>query len=208
MAYCGHCGAELTTGALRCARCGQAAPGGGGSTASAKRGGPLLLILLPVGCLAVVAFIGIIAAILIPNFLDALQKAKTKRTIADMRTLGTAWMEWTGAEDLIPSVGVDDGLIDLAALGPPATVADLASLLGPDYLPTPIELDGWKNPLELRILLGEDGTASLLIRSAGRDRIWQSESYQVGPFVPGDYDQDLVWMDGFFVRWPESPAGP
>ena len=33
--------------------------------------------------LIVVAIIGIIAALLIPNFLDALQKAKQKRTVAD-----------------------------------------------------------------------------------------------------------------------------
>ncbi|MBP8846490.1 MAG: prepilin-type N-terminal cleavage/methylation domain-containing protein, partial [Thermoanaerobaculia bacterium] len=41
--------------------------------------------------LIVVAIIGIIAAILIPNLIDALQKSKQKRTMADMRNLGTAW---------------------------------------------------------------------------------------------------------------------
>ena len=35
--------------------------------------------------LIVVAIIGIIAAILIPNLLDALQKAKQKRTVGDIR---------------------------------------------------------------------------------------------------------------------------
>ena len=35
--------------------------------------------------LIVIAIIGIIAALLIPNFLDALQKSKQKRTEADMR---------------------------------------------------------------------------------------------------------------------------
>ena len=35
--------------------------------------------------LIVVAIIGIIAALLIPNFLDALQKAKQKRTVADKK---------------------------------------------------------------------------------------------------------------------------
>ena len=44
--------------------------------------------------LIVVAIIGIIAAILIPNLLDALQKAKQKRTVADMRSIGTAWFSW------------------------------------------------------------------------------------------------------------------
>ena len=44
--------------------------------------------------LIVVAIIGIIAALLIPNFLDALQKAKQKRTVADMRNIGTAMFSW------------------------------------------------------------------------------------------------------------------
>ncbi len=44
--------------------------------------------------LIVVAIIGIIAAILIPNLIDALQKAKQKRTMADMRNIGTSWMSW------------------------------------------------------------------------------------------------------------------
>ncbi len=40
------------------------------------------------------AIIGIIAAILIPNLLDALQKAKQKATVGDIRNIGTAWMSW------------------------------------------------------------------------------------------------------------------
>ena len=44
--------------------------------------------------LVVVAIIGIIAAILIPNLLDALQKARQKRTMADMRNSGTMWFSW------------------------------------------------------------------------------------------------------------------
>ena len=43
-----------------------------------KKGFTLIELLI------VVAIIGIIAALLIPNFLDALQKAKQKRTVADM----------------------------------------------------------------------------------------------------------------------------
>ncbi|HSG38053.1 MAG TPA: prepilin-type N-terminal cleavage/methylation domain-containing protein, partial [Thermoanaerobaculia bacterium] len=44
--------------------------------------------------LIVVAIIGIIAALLIPNFLDALQKAKQKRTVSDIRNAGTAMFSW------------------------------------------------------------------------------------------------------------------
>src|SRR6187431_1614672 len=41
--------------------------------------------------LIVVAIIGILAAIAIPNLLTAMQRARQKRTLADMRTIATAW---------------------------------------------------------------------------------------------------------------------
>ena len=41
--------------------------------------------------LIVVAIIGILAAIAIPNLLTAMQRSKQKRTMADMRSVATAW---------------------------------------------------------------------------------------------------------------------
>src|SRR5204863_8921356 len=41
--------------------------------------------------LIVVAIIGILAAIAIPNLLTAMQRARQKRSMADMRTIATAW---------------------------------------------------------------------------------------------------------------------
>ena len=41
--------------------------------------------------LIVVAIIGILAAIAIPNLLTAMQRSKQKRTMADVRTIATAW---------------------------------------------------------------------------------------------------------------------
>ncbi|MBI3447802.1 MAG: prepilin-type N-terminal cleavage/methylation domain-containing protein, partial [Acidobacteria bacterium] len=40
--------------------------------------------------LIVVAIIGIIAAIAIPNLLNAIDRGKQKRTMSDMRSVGTA----------------------------------------------------------------------------------------------------------------------
>src|SRR5947199_5427459 len=70
--------------------------------------------------LIVVAIIGIIAALLIPNFLDALQKAKQKRTVADMRNIGTAMFSW-----LTDQVGA-------AAAGAAATEVDLGNYTSSD----------------------------------------------------------------------------
>ena len=44
--------------------------------------------------LIVVAIIGIIATIALPNLLDALQKANQRKTIGDMRNVGSAWFSW------------------------------------------------------------------------------------------------------------------
>src|SRR5215510_5849173 len=45
--------------------------------------------------LIVVAIIGIIAAIAIPNLLNAIDRSKQKRTMADMRSIGTACEEYS-----------------------------------------------------------------------------------------------------------------
>src|SRR5436190_21304249 len=50
-----------------------------------KKGFTLIELLI------VVAIVGILAAIAIPNFLTALARAKQRRTMVDMRTVATAW---------------------------------------------------------------------------------------------------------------------
>ena len=49
----------------------------------------------------------------------------------------------------------------------------------------------------------------MAIRSKGRDGTATITEYSVTSFEPTDYDQDIVWADGFMVRWPTSrkPAG-
>jgi hypothetical protein len=44
----------------------------------------------------------------------------------------------------------------------------------------------------------------MVIRSSGADGIFSGNRYELGGFQPVDADQDLVWMDGFFIRWPQG----
>ena len=97
--------------------------------------------------LIVVAIIGIIAALLIPNFLDALQKAKQKRTVADVRNTGTAMFSWLTDQVGAAAAGAAVTEIDLGdySASDATTVRDV---LVPQYLQSVPEKDGWKQDYE------------------------------------------------------------
>lgn len=158
--------------------------------------------------LIVVAIIGIIAAMLIPNLIDALQKAKQKRTVADIRNTGTAFMSWVTDQ------------ASAAAAGQGATQWSGASMttrsygwmnatLHPTntffYMQNVPSLDGWK--YSLLFAYGGNPLAAqvIAIGSGGRNSTWSPaflSTVTVGGFTPTNYDQDIIWADGFFVRWP------
>ncbi|MCZ6507319.1 MAG: prepilin-type N-terminal cleavage/methylation domain-containing protein [Acidobacteria bacterium] len=152
--------------------------------------------------LIVVAIIGIIAAILIPNLLDALQKAKQKRTVGDIRNVGVAWFSWL--TDQVGAAAAGQGY-DFA-FGTTLSAAALQSTLFPGstffYIQTVPEFDGWGNNFEYRIGTQLLAAQVIGIRSPGRDDATSTNTYLLGPFIATDYDQDIVWADGFFVHYP------
>src|SRR5690348_5906197 len=82
--------------------------------------------------LIVVAIIGIIAALLIPNFLDALQKAKQKRTVADIRNAGTAMFSWLTDQVGAAAAGASSTTtVDLGNYGGVKHASDLTTVLTP-----------------------------------------------------------------------------
>ncbi len=155
--------------------------------------------------LIVVAIIGIIAALLIPNFLDALQKAKQKRTVADERNIGTAMFSWLTDQVGAAAAGSGATTVDLALYtGTANTVTLVRNLLVDQYIQAVPAEDGWKKPFVYKM---KTGTAVLeenvlLIASGGRSGTPSLGVVTVAPFDPTDYDQDIIWVDGFFVRWP------
>ena len=141
--------------------------------------------------LIVVAIIGIIAALLIPNFLDALQKAKQKRTVADVRTIATA------LESARSDAGRYPAVTDAAALG--------TALAGHGYSGN--GQDAWNRPLRYTCLQKEDdGCASYELVSGGRDGAFEHApgEYPQESFDATAYDSDIVISDGQFSRWPSG----
>jgi general secretion pathway protein G len=155
--------------------------------------------------LIVIAIIGIIAAMLIPNLIDALQKTKQKRTMADMRIVGTAMFSWMTDQVGAAAAGQGSSNVAIGSYGAVKSVAAIQSVLVPQYLQDIPSLDGWKFPYQYFL---KNTTVHerqvMLIRSRARDNAFDSSEYSVTSFDPTDYDQDIVWADGFMVRWPQK----
>src|SRR2546422_10413897 len=79
--------------------------------------------------LIVVAIIGILAAIAIPNLLTAMQRSKQKRTMADMRPIATAWESRATDVNRYNAAGVTLPTVSVS----PAT---LGNYLSPTYVKT------------------------------------------------------------------------
>jgi len=146
---------------------------------------------------------------------------KQKKTLADIRNLGTALFSWltdqveateaeqqaeNGASGAPPPRGsVDDAkqkTIDIQDY-PLVSREDLEDFLVPQYIAAIPETDAWGNPYEVRLNTDNLMAKSVMsIRSPGRKGYYSGEVYKIEGFDPTDFDQDLVWADGFFVRWP------
>jgi len=157
--------------------------------------------------LIVIAIIGIIAALLIPNFLDAMQKAKQKRTMADMKLLGTSMMAWlTDQAGAAAAAGASTATVDLTTI-PSKTHQEIAAVLVPQYIQEIPSVDAWRQPFEYFLDVDNpNAELALGVRSTGRDHVAPSDTYATGAFDPTDYDQDLVWVNGGFVRWPQRQS--
>ncbi len=85
------------------------------------------------------------------------------------------------------------------------TVEEVEKLLVPEYIQAVPRTDGWGHAYEY-YLDTENPVAErvMLIRSPGRDGKFSGSVYQIGPFEPGSFDEDIVWADGYFVRWPQA----
>lgn len=147
----------------------------------------------------------VLLAILIPNVLDALEKAKQKRAVADIRTVGTAWFSWLTdqvddqpvetASESSSTPGSREGADELSTLFDSASMSSITELR---------DKDPWGKPYEYTYADSPSAEHVIQIRCFGRDGKEgpTMPPYTAGPFAATAYDEDIVWADGFFVRYP------
>jgi prepilin-type N-terminal cleavage/methylation domain-containing protein len=172
---------------------------------NAQRGFSLIELLV------VVAILGLLASVLIPNLIDALQKARQKRALTDVRGIGTAWMAWLTDQVGAASAGAGN-VYDKTGFAP-ITYSTLIGYLRPSedffYAQEIPKTDPWGTAYAFAMddggaLTGE-GNIRILVCAAGRDRTFthcNQNQVEITPFIATDYDQDIVWADGSFLRWP------
>lgn len=191
MAYCAYCGSHVAqVSFVPCASCGNPTNGAPSRPGAGAGGSNTLALVIGIAAaaLVVVAIVGILAAIAIPNLLTAMQRSKQKRTMADMRTVAVA----------LETYGVDHPQEEYP---PGEYVASLAPHLQPKYVKDLPELDGWGTGVRYSPLPNR----GYMIRSAGGDKVFEHDSpdeYSRG--ATSNFDCDIVFANGEFVQYPEG----
>ena len=152
--------------------------------------------------LIVIAIIGILAAIAIPNLLNALQRGKQKRTMADMRTLATAIESYDIDNSNYPTAMTCPGpqvVPDNADTGGVTLNSNSWTLLRPTYIAEPAFEDGWRHALHYSV---DNALNAYAIVSWGRDG---SADGSVSCGTTTDFNSDIVYANGTFVEYPDGP---
>ncbi len=145
---------------------------------STSRGFTLIELLI------VAAIIGIIVAVAVPNLLNAIQRARQSRTLADANAIGKGLSLYQQDHILYPIAAQDTYVEEIRS-----SITRYFTNFNP--------VDGWKSPF---LYTSTDGLHYTLI-SYGRDRV-ASEPYTSGP--TSHFDDDLVITDGMFLQYPEG----
>jgi len=155
-----------------------------------KKGFTLIELLI------VIAIIGIIVAIAIPNLLTALQKSRQKATMGDMKSLGTSIESYLTDFQMAPGAGSVSFIYQLSDY--------LIPYHNNNYLP---RKDGWG--ADLRYTSGPIGSNQDVysIISYGRSNAPTGINILLNPYVVRalqDFDNDICFSNGVFTYGPRT----
>lgn len=133
-----------------------------------------------------------------------------QQAIADLRNVGTAMFSWyvdamgVRHQSELPQSDAEPTSVRFDSV-PAISHGELTKVLVPKYLAAVPEKDPWGNAYEYRLNTADLQAETIMaLRTPGCDGKTAGETYAIGSFPAGDGTEDLVWMDGYFVRWPEA----
>ncbi len=147
--------------------------------------------------LIVVAIIGILAAIAIPNLMTAIQRAKQKKTMVNIRNVATAWEARASDYSKYNAAGAGFGTASISV-----PIADISAILVPTYIRSMPLTDGWGYTVTCYLDADLKSTTSAnryVIVSPGRDGVYNA-SQPMGPF--SSFDCDIIYSNGAFLTYP------
>jgi general secretion pathway protein G len=144
--------------------------------------------------LIVMAVIGILAAIGVPSLLNAVQRAKQKRTMTDMRALAAGIEAYHVDNSMYPTASCMGSAY--TALGSQLDDTSFA-LLVPTYISHAPTRDGWSNFMIYNV---NNGQSQYNIRSYGRD----GAASTISCGTTTDFNDDILFANGTFLQWPEG----
>jgi type II secretory pathway pseudopilin PulG len=153
--------------------------------------------------------LGLGMAIVAPNMWEAMNRRRQQQTLADMRSIATAWEaratdrnSYTIDPDPHDSRGVDAS--DFSILHR-VSAADLERALVPTYIRKLPRNDAWGNAFEFRTGDYRNGAAQMYaLRSLGSDG--RPDLHPYGSRASTDFKSDLVYTNGSFLQYPEEGA--
>lgn len=142
---------------------------------------------------------------LVDNLWEHQDKKAQTQTMADCRNIGNALMAWVVDNVSAAAAGAD--VYDMESY-PLSSYEEMEARLVPTYIQELPRTDGWGHPFEYRVAWDNPRASHvILVRSPGKDGEFSGSTYESGSFDPDDVDQDIVWGDGFFLRWPGRSTG-
>ena len=160
--------------------------------------------------LAAILLAIIIPALTIGHALAAADELEAQKTTIDtMRQLGNAMSSWL-TENARGQPRADSSFSSQRSPGPfqwrcqVRDAAELAALLVPAYISKVPVNDAWGRPFQFCLTDDlESARVVLGIRSGGADGAFDGGGYVVSAFPSAQPTRDIVWVNGYFVRWPE-----
>jgi general secretion pathway protein G len=146
--------------------------------------------------LIVVAIIGIIAAIAIPNLMLAIERGRQKRAMGEVRGVSTAIYSFSTDYSRFP--------LGSGAYAPVASISEYQQL-APGFIKSVPEKDPWSVEYEYG---SEDTGLNFALRSKGKGGLGDPPDFPdvLSSTVSGFhcFECDIVWVNSSFMFYPEG----